>query len=96
MKILKTTIRKKWFKDIATGIKTEEYREIKPYWTERLTKHYDAIQFRNGYRLDSPTMLLEYHGYSVKKILHPVTKKRISVYALKLGRILELKNYGKV
>lgn len=28
-------IKKKWFDMIKSGKKTEEYREIKPYWTDR-------------------------------------------------------------
>lgn len=28
-------IKKKWFDMIASGEKSEEYREIKPYWTSR-------------------------------------------------------------
>lgn len=35
MKTLHLTLRKKWFDLIASGEKTEEYREIKPYWVSR-------------------------------------------------------------
>lgn len=36
MKILHLTLTKKWFDMILSGEKTEEYRQIKPYWTSRL------------------------------------------------------------
>lgn len=36
MKILHLTLKKKWFDMIESGEKTEEYREIKPYWIRRL------------------------------------------------------------
>lgn len=36
-KVLTLTVSKKWFDMIVTGEKTEEYREIKPYWIKRLT-----------------------------------------------------------
>ena len=36
MKILKLTLKKKWFDMIFSGEKTEEYREIKQYWKNRL------------------------------------------------------------
>lgn len=64
MKILDLPLKKEWFKMIESGEKTEEYREIKPYWIERLTWHeafdnwidpqrspkpYTHIRFRNGY-----------------------------------------------
>ena len=35
-KILKLTVSKQWFDMIAADEKTEEYREIKPYWASRL------------------------------------------------------------
>lgn len=36
MKALNLTLKKKWFDMILSGEKKEEYREIKPYWEERL------------------------------------------------------------
>ena len=38
MKTLHLTLKKKWFDMIKAGIKKEEYREIKPYWINRLCK----------------------------------------------------------
>ena len=35
-KVLHIILEKKWFKKIVSGEKTEEYREIKPYWASRL------------------------------------------------------------
>lgn len=35
-KVLPLVLEKKWFKKIVLGEKTEEYREIKPYWASRL------------------------------------------------------------
>jgi hypothetical protein len=36
MKILDLPLKKEWYNMIESGIKNEEYREIKPYWTNRL------------------------------------------------------------
>ena len=36
MKTLSLVLKRKWFDMIASGEKTEEYREIKPYWVSRL------------------------------------------------------------
>lgn len=36
IQILHLPIKKKWFDMIASGEKTEEYREIKPHWISRL------------------------------------------------------------
>lgn len=59
-------IKRKWFDMIASGEKTEEYREIKPYYTSRFQKLWQGsliggkaerkIMFRNGYSLKSPTI----------------------------------------
>ena len=38
MKVLHLTLKKKWFDMIASGEKLEEYRELKKYWFDRLTK----------------------------------------------------------
>ena len=36
MEVLKLTIKKRWFDMILSGEKKTEYREIKPYWVQRL------------------------------------------------------------
>lgn len=36
MKTLDLVLKRKWYDMIASGEKTEEYREIKPYWITRL------------------------------------------------------------
>ena len=36
MKILYLPLKSKWYNMIDSGVKTEEYREIKPYWINRL------------------------------------------------------------
>ncbi len=93
-RILQMTLHKIWFNQIAEGLKKEEYREIKPYWAKRLAKDYDVICFKNGYRNNCPELMIEYLGYEVKDILHPITNKKETVlFALKLGDILEIKNY---
>jgi hypothetical protein len=94
VKKLTLTIFRKYFDEIAIGKKKEEYREIKPYWEVRLSKNYDVVEFRNGYRLDPPILIVEYKGYKLKRIRHPTTKVKRMVYVILLGRILEIKNYG--
>ena len=86
-KILQLTIKKKWFDLIKSGIKTEEYREIKPYFINRLNKKYKYIIFRNGYRKESPQIKIEFKGVEIKMIVNPMTGIFQSVFAIKLGRI---------
>lgn len=72
-KILKLTLNKKWFYMISEGVKTEEYREIKKWSESRLKysngmfKHYDYVQFKNGYNPNSPTIMLEFKGCRIGK-----------------------------
>lgn len=59
-KTLYLTLKKQWFDLINNGVKIEEYREIKDYWTKRLeNKHYDEVIFRHGYAKDAPVMSFE-------------------------------------
>jgi len=73
-KIIKTLhlpIKKEWFDMIASGIKTEEYREISDHWIARLIetkvkvvgegfKKYDVIKFTNGYAANAPSLTVEH------------------------------------
>ena len=86
-KILHLNLFRKYFDQIAEGIKTIEYRDKTDYWKKRIEgKEYDFIKFRNGYRKDAPTMLVEYKGYSLG---HTEVGEQ---YELKLGKIIEV-NY---
>ena len=88
MKILHLTLKKKWFDLIKSGQKTEEYREIKPYWTKRLVGiHYTHIKFRNGYSKKSPTILIQYLGLRAN-----VNFENKDCFTLKLGKIIKVQN----
>lgn len=39
-KTMVLTLKKQWFDMIASGIKTEEYREMKPYWEKRFINYF--------------------------------------------------------
>ena len=56
MKILYLSLKAEWYDMIESGVKTEEYRDIKPYWTKRLTvdngpmmRDYTYVCFSYGY-----------------------------------------------
>lgn len=81
MKVLYLTLKTKWYQRIDEGRKRHEFREVKPYWSNRLIgKHYDVIEFRLGYRSDSPRMRFEYLGYKIIKV------KSVELYAIELGK----------
>ena len=94
MKILHLTLKKKWFDMIACGDKTEEYREIKPYWTRRLKlgHHYDAVSFRNGYSANAPKFLIECKGILTGNGVLAWGALKEPVYIIKLGEILREKH----
>ena len=86
-KVLHLNLYRKYFDQILKGEKTTEYREVTPYWSKRLEgRHYDVIQFRNGYAKIAPTMIVEFKGMGI------VTFQTTSTYAIELGKILEVKN----
>jgi hypothetical protein len=96
MKTLHLTLFRRWFIDILEGTKTEEYREIKPFWAKRLFQQYDTVTFRNGYAKDAPLMVVEFKGVETKAIYHPIHHKSMVVFAVKLGRILHAENCDKL
>lgn len=86
--ILHLNLHRQFFADIAAKTKRTEYRERTPYWRKRLEgRHYDIIQFRNGYATKAPEMQVKFLG--VKK----VKKWGARYYAIHLGRILSLKRW---
>ena len=92
MKILHLTLKKKWFDMIASGEKPDEYREIKPYWIKRLlNRHYDAVQFRNGYSKKSPVYLCKLNGIlqGIGNVKWGAPEGK-NVFILKLGERIEL------
>ena len=64
---LHLTLKRKWFDMIASGEKTEEYREIKPYWEKRLEKDYEYIEFRNGYGKSVPVCMCKLHHIDIDR-----------------------------
>ena len=103
--ILDLVLKGVWYDLINCGIKTEEYREIKDYWRNRLRekltcegitlygdyKPYKYVRFRRGYT--SCTMLFKiediYVGYGNPEWGAPVNK---SVYIIKLGERVDEKS----
>lgn len=82
---------------ILSGAKTEEYREIKPYYILRLIgRDYDNVVFRNGYARDAPSLTVE-----LKTIRFGTGKPEWGAeankkyFVLSLGNIINTKNIDK-
>jgi len=93
MTVLHLTIKEPYFSEIKNGTKVFEYREYKEYWTKRLEnkeggfKHFDSIQFRNGYSKNAPMLKVEFCGISIIKQRISLFK-RAKVYQISLGKII--------
>ena len=47
---LTLSLKKQWFDLLQSGVKPEEYRELKPFWAKRLCgKTFDSVEFTLGY-----------------------------------------------
>ena len=63
-RVLRLTLKRRWFDMIAIGEKKEEYREPGPWILSRLNgKQYDVVEFKNGYGASVPTITVEYKGW---------------------------------
>lgn len=102
MRILRLTIKKKWFDMILSGLKKEEYRQFKPHWERRLYhifypairqfREYDAVEFRNGYSSNAPTILIECEEITAGIGNPNWGAPDYPVFIIKLGNILSTKN----
>ena len=86
MKVLHIHVKKKYWNLVKQGVKEEEYRLIKPYWTTRLVgKVYTLIYYYCGYT--KKKRVFRYDGYKIKTILHlEFGDKPIKVYAISLRK----------
>jgi len=60
MKKLRLSLKTNWFEMTKAVIKTEDYREITPYWFSRFVFHYkDVFKYCTGYNWDDGMYLDE-------------------------------------
>ena len=93
---LHLNLHSKWFDMILSGIKKEEYREMKPFWHKRFLagKEFKTITFSNGYGKQRRQFVIECLGVqSSLGIVEWGAPEAVCVYILKLGRILSRNNY---
>lgn len=94
MKTLHLPLKAQWYEMIESGVKTEEYREIKPYWLKRLLKvidvhhnHYEDVdnecaQFYTGnvdlLKEDFKLGGFQHKGYTHVKFSYGYTKRTMT------------------
>ena len=70
---LNLPLKKQWYEMIENGIKTEEYREIKPFWTRRfIGMNQPLFSFRYGYQQANVK------GYTHVKFSYGYTKRTMT------------------
>jgi hypothetical protein len=82
-----TTIKREWLCEIAAGRKRVEYREIKPYWTRRLSevKALFLLRLINGMQPNAPELTA---------LVDQVRKNtRAGEYELHLDRVIDLRHW---
>jgi hypothetical protein len=85
---LSLNLHHEFFDAILAGDKRTEYRGNTDYWRRRLVgRTYREICFRNGYATKAPFMRVECKG------IRKVGKGPSGYFAIRIGRLLELKNY---
>jgi hypothetical protein len=84
-----TTLKRPWFAQIVDGTKKIEYREIKPYWTERLAAVRTPFKLilRNGMNPPVPQLTL--------RIDRVVREGRKGEYQLHIGRVLKVEHWDR-
>lgn len=87
-KVLTLTVNKEWFSRILSGVKKEEYREIKPYWVARL--------FYDRFGKLSPVLVKELTDYIIKHgdTEHFEAKNGIEVSFIPYTHVLFINGYG--
>ncbi len=83
MKVLDLPLKRKWYELIESGRKTEEYREVKPYWINRFLNHaFPLFSYRNGYtdcNVNGYTHVRFRFGYTRRTMLFPLLGIRIGL-----------------
>jgi hypothetical protein len=84
-----TTIERAWLAQIIAGTKKVEYRQIKPYWTERFASVSlpFELRLRNGMNPPVP---------EVTVLINKITKdQRAREYRLHIKKVLSYKHWDK-
>ena len=87
-------VKKKYFDQIKSGEKTEEYRLANSYWNGRIIgKHFEKVVIVHGFPSNkgyNETNYMEFpwKGYEIRTIQHDeFGKEPVNVFAIKLERL---------
>lgn len=89
MRVLTLNVKTEYFDAIRDGVKTEEYRLVKPYWQKRLEKPFNEVHILCGYpRKDdvSKRLVFPYRGWTKKEVTHKhFGSEPVQVFAIQLA-----------
>lgn len=94
-KILTLNLKRKYFEEIKSGVKTEEFREYKDFWRKRLeNRNYDIIAIKLGYPKkgfdQDKVIYFKWNGYKEKDITHEIfDDKLLKVFAIDLSERID-------
>lgn len=89
-KTLQLAVKAEYFDAMKRGEKTEEYRLVNTYWSNRIFgRNYDTLIITKGYpRKDDEErrIVIPYDGYEIKMITHPhFGDDPVKVFAIKVN-----------
>lgn len=91
LKTITFNLKREYFDAIKSGVKKEEYREKKAFWTKRLVdRKFDVIIIKLGYPKKNDdtgkVLYFKWNGFVEKTIQHEVFDNEIiDVYAIDLS-----------
>jgi hypothetical protein len=95
MDTITTTLEREWLAKIVDGSKRVEYREIKPYWTLRLSRVSTPFRLvlRNG--MNPPVPVLTVRIDRIVPNPKRTGRKPKGSYALHIGRVLKVEHWDR-
>ena len=91
--MLTLTIKTRWFNEILSGRKTEDFREIKKYYIDRFTnKEYTTIKLRAGYNTNSPALVADIVSITVETRHFDMFPVQCFVIKIKNARLVNENN----
>ena len=84
--VLRLPVNEYWYRLILSGELTHDYREIKPYWTNRLEgKEYDVVEFYHRFKKNIPPIRYKFEWIKKGRLVN----YNMDAYIIKFGEKIE-------
>lgn len=83
-------VKKQYFEEIKSGIKTKEYKLATDYFSKKLIgRNYRTVTFQNVYSANSEKLVLEYKGVDLEYFqCEFFGQNKVLVFSIALGEII--------